>query len=43
MAGWPDLGLILWDKWVAGVKRRRAGGVEGGMGTQNEEFRKQTL
>ena len=32
MAGGPDLGLILWDKWVAGVKRRRAGGAEGGGG-----------
>ena len=29
MAGGPELGLILGDKWVAGVKRR-GGGHRGG-------------
>ena len=30
MTGWPELGLILGDKWVARVKRRGARGEGGG-------------
>ena len=44
MAGWPEVGLILGDKWVARVKRRGPRGEGGGAKMKKkEEFRKRSI